>query len=75
MIDRCVEKIAKMEEKKLEDGDYSGKSTHNDMTQDIPGASDAYGESVDYNASQESVESFATKLGITQRDVGGRRQG
>lgn len=60
MIEKCMERIAQMEEKELMEGEYSQKEKN-------AGDIDAYDEQVDYNASQDSVESFGTKLGISQK--------
>lgn len=64
LITQCMLKIEHMEAREQEIEDL----VENDMqaleSQNKDEVNDAYVEPVDYNASQESVESFGTKLGI-----------
>lgn len=63
MISRCVEKIEIWEarDKEIEDiTETDLKELESDKKEEDV---DAYAENVDYNASQDSVESFGTKVG------------
>ena len=72
MIDKCMEKVDQWDEKEISGDDMGEKhDSDKDNIQD-PLIEDNYTEPVDYNASQDSVESLGSKLGISDKEEKGK---
>ncbi|XP_044378403.1 uncharacterized protein [Triticum aestivum] len=68
MIDKFIEKVDQWDEKEISGDDMGEKNdSDKDNIQD-PLIEDNYTEPVDYNASQDSVESLGSKLGISDKE-------
>ena len=64
MISRCVEKIERWEEREREIEDITKNELEKLEEENKDVENDTYVEPVDYGASQESMDSFASRLGV-----------